>query len=673
MGKYREMNMDGVLLDKSQIQTLFENLAINQVIQPFSNLNTYPIVELKKDYYKILETYNLLNKHLKLGIKIHSAGEWILDNFYIIEENFKYILNELSKKKYKKLNGIAKGEYKGFARIYILAYILVSYTNCNINEENVRVALNSYQNKKLLAMDEISNFGLFLKIAEISNIRKICEKIIVSQIQKYKVESIIEKNLENKNGKNRKFNNTITIKYSAQIEQKYPFIEYMSYRLKKYGKSAISYQDVLEQEVLKTGLTIQDIIQKEHYQIANLKVTLGNCIKSIKNIGRINFDELINEINGTENILVKDPANVYLYMDQTSKAYYRRKIEKIAKKYKVSEVYISNKLIQLAEKYDKNNVKSHIGYYLFKDGYLELLDELQIKYRKPLNLKQISKLYIGLNFGLTVYIDFMISLISFLEKRNIVLCIFQFILLFVPISEVVLRIMNYILQKFRKPGLIPKIDFESNIPEEFSTMIVIPTILNSEEKVNEMIKRLEVYYNANFQNNLYFTLLGDCTESDKQELDIDKKIIELGKKKIEFLNQKYNKNIFNFVYRKRIWNSGEGKYIGWERKRGLLYTFNLFLEGKKIEDFIINTIQVDIASKIKYVITLDSDTNLIFDSANKMIGAMAHILNKPILKGKKVVDGYGIMQPRIGIDLFQSKISKFVEIYSGKRWDRFLY
>ena len=204
-------------------------------------------------------------------------------------------------------------------------------------------------------------------------------------------------------------------------------------------------------------------------------------------------------------------------------------------------------------------------------------------------------------------------------------------------------------------------------------MIVIPTILNSEEKVNEMIKKLEVYYNANFQNNLYFTLLGDCTESDKEDLNLDKKIIELGKNQVECLNQKYNKNIFNFVYRKRRWNSGEGKYIGWERKRGLLYTFNLFLEGKKTEDFIINTISSDISSKIKYVITLDSDTNLIFDSASKMIGAMAHILNRPIIKNKKVIDGYGIMQPRIGIDLFQSKISKFVEIYSGKRRYRFLY
>lgn len=673
MRKYKKMNINNVILDKNQLQTVFENLAINHIIQNYSNINTYPLTELKKDYYKILETYNLLNKHIKLGIKIHSAGEWILDNFYIIEENFKYIQNELSKKKYKKLNGIAKGEYSGFSRVYVLAYFLVSYTDCNINEDNIRLALSSYQNKKLLSMDEISNFGLFLKIAEFSNIRKICEKIIISQNQKYKVESIIEKSLENRKEKERKFTNKVNIKYSAQAELKYPFIEYMSYRLKKYGKNAIDYQTVLEQEVLKTGVTIQDIIQKEHYQIASLKVTLGNCIKSIKSIGRINFDELLNEINGIENILLKDPAKVYKNMDQETKGYYRKRIEKIAKKYKISEVYISNKIIQLAEKYESSNIKAHIGYYLLKDGYFELLDYLQIKYRKPLKLNQKSKLYIGLNFGLSMYVDFAFSLMNFITYKNIFFSIIQFLILYIPVSEIVLRIMNYIIQKLKKPGLIPKMDFENEIPEEFSTMIVIPTILNSEEKVMEMIKKLEVYYNANFQKNLYFTLLGDCTESDKQENKLDKKIVELGKEQISKLNQKYNTNIFGFVYRKRKWNSGEGKYIGWERKRGLLYSYNLFLEGNKIEDFIVNTIDSNIAKKIKYVITLDSDTNLIFNSASKMIGAMAHILNRPIIKGKKVISGYGIMQPRIGIDLLQSKASKFVEIYSGKRRYRFLY
>lgn len=666
MRKYKSLNIDGVILDRNQLYNLFEKLASEQVIQNYSSKNTYPIPELKKDYFKILETYNLLSKHLKLGIKIHSAGEWILDNFYIIEENYKVIQSEISSKQYISLNGIAEGEYKGFSRAYVLASMLVAYTDCNITEDVIRLALSAYQSKKLLSMEEISYFGLFLKIAEIINIRKVCEKIIVSQNQKYKVESIIEKVVERKNIKDRVFTNKVDIKYSSKTELKYSFIEYMSYKLKKFGKNAISYQNILEQEVLKLGLTISDVIQKEHYQIANLKIILGNCIKSIKNISRVNFDELLNEINGTEDILRQDPAGIYPKMDQESKAYYRTKIEKLAKKNKISEVYISNKIIELAERFTEDNIKSHIGYYLFKDGYYELLDTLQIRYKRPVNLKQSAKIYVGLNFALTLFIDFIFVFFSRFFINNYIFMILEFILLYVPVSEIVIRIMNYILGKLKHPTLIPKLDFESEIPEEYTSMVVIPTILSSEKKVEEMFEKLEVYYLANYQKNLYFTLLGDCTESDVESDKIDQDIVQKGYKEVERLNKKYNTNVFGFIYRKRKWNSGEGKFIGWERKRGLLYSFNLLLEGEKIRDFLANTISTEIAKKIKYVITLDSDTNLIFDSASKMIGAMAHILNRPVIQNGKVIDGYGIMQPRVGLDLSQSKQSKFVEIYSGQ-------
>ena len=666
MGKYKKLNIEGILLDNNQIQILFEKLAENQVVQNYSNKNTYPIKMLKNDYYKILETYNLLSKHLKLGIKIHSAGEWILDNFYIIEENYKYIQNELTLKKYRKLNGISKGEYKGFPRIYILAFVLAAYTDFNITEDAIRVALNSYQNKKMLSIDEIANFGVFLKIAQIQNIRMICEKIIVSQNQKYKVESLIENFVEKKNIKEKKFTNNVNINYSSKTELKYSFIEYMSYRLKKYGKNAIVYQNILEQEVLKTGLSVSDVIQKEHFQIASLKNSLGNCIKSLKNIGRINYEDLLNEINGIETILFQDVSGIYKKMDKESKNYYKIKIEKLAKKYKISEIYICNKIIELSKRYESDNIKSHIGYYLLKDGYYELLQELQIKYRKPLKRNQVAKLYIGLNFGLTFYIDFIISCMEYYYLKNILISVLMLVLLYIPISELVIRLINYILQKLKSPVLIPKLNLESDIPKELSTMIVIPTILNSKEKVLEMFKKLEIYYHANRQNNLYFTVLGDCTESDSKIEVYDKTIEELGEKEANRLNEKYNTNIFGFIYRKRVWNSGEGKYIGWERKRGLLYSFNLFLKGKNIDDFIKNTIDLDNINKIKYVITLDSDTNLIFDSACKMIGAMAHILNRPVIKNNMIVDGYGIMQPRVGLDLAQSRVSKFVQIYSGQ-------
>ena len=176
-----------------------------------------------------------------------------------------------------------------------------------------------------------------------------------------------------------------------------------------------------------------------------------------------------------------------------------------------------------------------------------------------------------------------------------------------------------------------------------------------------------MYYIANQSENLYFGILGDCTTSTKEKEDFDGKIIEHGIKKIKELNEKYqNKNIFHFLYRKRTWNTGEKKYLGWERKRGLLTQFNKFILYKEDSDFIANTLKTsDFSEKIKYIITLDSDTVLSLGSAKGLIGAMAHPLNKPIMQNGIVIKGYSLMQPRVGIDLLSSRVSLFCKIFSG--------
>jgi len=195
------------------------------------------------------------------------------------------------------------GKYAGFARSYVLAEEIVSYTDCKIESSNIYSCLEAYQKNKMLTIEEIANFGVFLKIAIVSHIKEICERIYSSQLQRFKVESIIERVIENKKQNERVFINNFKGYSSFENELKYPFIEYMSYRLKKYGKNAVSYQEALEEQVLKLGITVPEIIQKEHLYIANLKITVGNCIKSLRDISRINFTELLGNMNGTEVIL----------------------------------------------------------------------------------------------------------------------------------------------------------------------------------------------------------------------------------------------------------------------------------------------------------------------------------------------------------------------------------
>ena len=674
MKKNKALNIRGTLLDKSQLSQYIEKIADEHNVKSSSSKETYPIPLVKENYNYILETYKLLNKHIKLGIKIHSAGEWILDNFYIIEETVKSIEKEMPLKKYKSMIGLSSGRFKGFARSYVLAEEIVAYTDCKIDREMIDISLKAYQKKKFLSMDEICNIGTFLKISIISHIREICEKIYSSQIQKYKVESIIERVIDGKTGNDRVFKNISNVKVFSDSELKYPFIEYMSYKLKLYGKKAIEYQSVLEKEVLKLGVPLSDVIKKEHLYIANLKIKMGNCITSIKAINRINFSELFGYINISEEILKMDPAGVYAIMDQESKNYYRGIIEKISKKSKISEIYICEKILELCNKYKdfkdiEEKKKAHVGYYLIDDGIEELQEILEIKHHKKMSKSSKAKLYIASNFALSLYLDFAICLCLYFKSGFNLAIWFLSIVLYIPISEIVLRVWNYILGKVKTPTRIPKISYEDGIPKEASTFVVIPTILKSEAKVKEMFDKLEVYYLANKSENLYFALLGDCSEEQQKTMNFDSKICEYGKEYAQKLNEKYENygfNKFQFLYRKREWNECENSYIGWERKRGLLVTFNKYIKGKMRDNFLVNTIeeQKEFIPDIKYIITLDSDTNLSLNTAEKLIGAMSHVLNIPVIKNNRVIDGYGIMQPRIGLDLELAKQSKFIELFS---------
>ena len=612
--------------------------------------------------YKIIEqVYNLLNEHLKLGISIHPAGEWLLDNIYIIEQTVKLIQKELTLKKYKNFVGIANGQYKGFARIYVLAAEIVAYTDNKIEKNELENYLRSYQTKKSLSMEEIWNIGIFLQIAIIENIREICEKIYSSQMQKYKAENIVERLIENKPKNDLIFKNNEKKERLKIQDIRYPFIEYMSYILKRYGKKGYSYLKALEEDVEMTGTTVSEVIKKEHFDIAVRKVSIGNSIISIKKIQRINFLEIFEKVNGVEELLKQDPANVYEKMDNKTKEYYRNKIKEISKKTKISEIYITKKILEIAKNKEPKTKPSHIGYYLIDNGINELYDSLQYKTTRKMKPKNKVKLYILATSLLTIITSLILTLILIGNYQNIGLNILSFIIFLIPSQEFSIKLIQYILSKIIKPKLIPKLDMQNGIDKENTTMVVIPTILKSKEKVQELTRKLEVYYLSNKSQNIYFTLLGDCTQSDKREETFDQEVIEEGKKQIEILNKKYIKEeglpIFNFIYRKRVWNEKEDSYLGWERKRGMLTQLNQYLLGSIKNPFLENTIENKMQNtknieeakkisedlkKIKYIITLDADTDLILNSGLELVGAMSHILNKPVIDEEKniVIDGY---------------------------------
>ena len=280
---------------------------------------------------------------------------------------------------------------------------------------------------------------------------------------------------------------------------------------------------------------------------------IANIFNSLRMVLKIKTTDLIDKVSKTEQLLKQD-AN-YKFMTSETKGLYHNIITKKSKS--SSEYDYACKLIERSGKSGK-----HIGFYLLKG----------------VNYNLRSKIYIISIILLTIAIS---ALLSFVTLDYWWL---SFVLLLVPISELVIQFLNKILLKFNACKPLPKIDFSKGIDKINSTMVVIPTIVKDVKKIDKMFELLEKYYLANKSNNLFFTLLGDCSESNVLELDIDKELSDYGREVSENLNRKYGKKIFSFVYRRRAFNEGEGKYLGYERKRGALLHFNKLLLGN-LSDF----------------------------------------------------------------------------------------
>ena len=609
-----------------------KRLALEHNVQGKISKKFFPIIKMKENFEVIRKAYDVLTESVSLDVPIPPSGEWILDNFYIIEEQVNSIEDELKFSEFSKLPAV-----KGEARIFLIANELVAITDGNITKESIEKFITAYQSKRKISMEEIWMLPVMLKISLINYIKVVADRIITSQYQKFKVASLVERIIKNKSINEQTFSKYRNINLNGEITS---YVEFLVYLLKREGKSTKKYINILSEEIKKAGTTLDEVIKTEHFDMALRRVSVSNCITSIKNILRYNWTYIIGKINGIEDILDKDVW--YEKSDFDTKNMYRQEIQNISKKTKLSESYISAKLIDLSIKENK-----HIGEFLIGDCKDELFDELGFKYEK--DKSQNNKLFWYLVF---IYLPtFIISILTMKE---------YFWIGIIPISEIFVLIVNKFVYKIKKPKRHPKLE---DVPEGVSTFIIVPTLLNSKERVKHIIENLEVFYLGNRLPNLYFALLGDASEETKEIMEFDNDIIDTGISEVKRLNEKYNEEKFFFLYRKRVYNNSQKKWLGYERKRGMITEFVNFLLTKEKGTFIANTINN--IPDIKYIITLDSDTELPMDTAKKLIGTLEHPMNTPVVEGKTVVKGYGLIQPKVGISMDSSTASIFSKIFAG--------
>ena len=634
--------------------------------------------EAEVNYTIICKTHKLLESSYELKIPIHSAGQWILDNMYIIEEQYEEIKDARRSLKSKRLPVIKTHDGDKYISIFYLAYELVEANTGYVDQNLILNCLKEHQKLSYLTSEELDLFILMLKIALLKFIARICINITNSQAKKIEVEEIIS----NESDDNRytkdvflSLRKTINLKDYIVNENHIKtantaFIEYMSYRLKELGKSGEKYFERLKDEAEKIGFTVEEAIIKEHMEIAKTTDYIGRAILAYKQIQGINFREIFEKVNKIDEALMLDYTNEFKRCDYKTKSRYRAYIIKLAKKYNLSEVYVAKKAVECSKKY-----KKHVGFFLIGQYRYLLKKELKKPYIGDVIYNKViepSKTFLYLLIILLLSIEFTI-LISYnlFSFNSVVATIIAFVIVFILSFEVAQKLVNYFFRKAMQPEILPRFDFAKTVDGNNVTYVVMPTIISSIEKLDQMIKKMEVTYLANRSDNMYYMLIGDCVSSNKEIIDMDEKIINYAKQKLKELNEKYKSPhvLFNFLYRKRVYSEGEECFMGWERKRGALLEFNKLVLGKLTDEEIkakFYLIYDDIVNA-KYAITIDEDTTLSLNTAKDLVSIVAHPLNKPILakNGKVVKKGYGLIQPSVGLDIEVANKSIFSKIFGG--------
>ena len=432
---------------------------------------------------------------------------------------------------------------------------------------------------------------------------------------------------------------------------------------------------VLLEEIAVRGRKALDDKSGQAYEV-------GVSIQSLREVSQTTWNETVEPLILFGDILRQDPTGAYALMDADSRNLYRKKVAALASRSDFTEIQVAKEALKMAREAEARRYpdpriarrESHVGYYLVGEGR-ELLAQ-RIGFRPTLLQRVRTWLWSnpdeffmpGIAILTLAIITFVLLFVTSRDS-SMELILFAMVLFVLPSSQCAIQMMDGIITQLLPAEILPKLDFSKGIPSDCVTLVAVPTLLLNEKQVHTLVEDLEVRFLGNHDANIHFALLSDLADSDHRASE-DNPLIELCSSLIQELNHKYadqKKGSFLLLHRHRIYNPREKGWMGWERKRGKLMDLNKFLRGE-YDSFPIKIGDLSILPKVRFVITLDSDTELPRGSANRMVGALSHPLNQAIIDPRRnvVVAGYGILQPRVGVSVFSTVRSRLAAIYAGQ-------
>ncbi len=624
--------------------------------------------------------HRLINDAVAASRQITPAGEWLLDNFYLIEEQIRTAKRHLPKPYSRELPRLLNGVSAGLPRVYDIALEIISHGDGRVDPESLTSFVAAYQTATPLALGELWALPIMLRLALIENLRRVAARIATDRIGRNRADTWADRLMETAEKDPKNLILAIADMARSNPPMESAFVAELTRRLQGQGPSLALPLTWIEQRLSESGWTIQQMVQAENQKQAANQVSMSNSIGSLRYLSALDWRKFVETMSVVDRTLREDVGGVYEKMEFATRDRYRHVVEKIAKYSGLLECDVAKKAIELtqagAAAQGAEERAAHVGFYLIGEGVGQLERAVDARLPARVRLGRACRrwpvlLYVG---GIVLST---LALAGFLVAKahgsrvDVWTLGAIAVLSLVAASQLAVALVNWVVTLLVTPRALPRMDFSEGIPPECRTLVVVPTMLAKPGHVAGLIEALEVRFLANRDANLHFGLLTDFHDAGQEMQPEDESLLRLARQGIEDLNAKYQSGgaaVFFLFHRPRRWNSQERLWMGYERKRGKLGALNALLRGGPADAFSLIVGDTAKLTNVKYVITLDTDTQLPREAARQLVGAMAHPLNRPRYceEQERVCQGYGILQPRVGVRLPGTTQSRYARLFGSE-------
>jgi len=607
----------------------------------------------------LLGAYRTITLAASKGGNITPAGEWLVDNYHVIEQQIRKIHSDLPPSFYRQLPKLADGPFTGYPRVFGMAWACVAHSDSRFDLDALIRFVRAYQVVQPLTIGELWAMAITLRIVLVENLRRAAERIVSSRAEREQADRVADR-LLGVNG--------LTIDRQALFryfqrhgELPASFVVQVVKRLRDQDPHVTPALQWLEDQLIAQGTTSDQMVYDEHQRQGATNVTVRNIITSMRLISDVNWAEFFEAVSLVEAALCRDTD--LAQMDFATRDLYRSAIETLSRRSACSELEITHALIAATQSIAASDPdeprKRDPGYHLLGRGRRSF--EEAVGYRAPLSHwpRALSDAVGPMGFILSVLLlaALIISIpLAALAAQGIALAhlLVCALLGMIPAIDLSVGLVNRAVTRGFDATMLPGLSLRKGIPASMRTMIVVPALLTTREAIETLLERLEVHYLASSHGELHLALLLDWTDAATEHTADDAALLQIAADGIARLNRVHEApsqgTRFYALHRRRIWSDSQQHWMGWERKRGKLHELNQLLRGAVDTTFIApDTRMPALPSDVRYVITLDADTRLPREAVRRLVGKLAHPLNHARFDAAagRVVEGYGVLQPRV--------------------------